>query len=171
MDHPDTHPSSAPDPHRYAAALDRHDDLPRYGHLIANRWHAGSGPALPMLAPATGRRLAWIADGSASDVDAAVRAARAALAGDWGRATATERGRLMQRLATSILADFERLAWVEAHDTGKPISQARADIRAVARYFEYYGGAADKVHGEVIPYLNGYNVTVVREPHGVTAHM
>jgi aldehyde dehydrogenase (NAD+) len=44
-------------------------------------------------------------------------------------------------------------------------------MRAVARYFEFYGGAADKVHGEVIPYLNGYNVTVVREPLGVTAHI
>jgi aldehyde dehydrogenase (NAD+) len=97
-----------------------------------------------------------------------VAAARAALDGDWGRLTAAERGRLMLRFAQLVLDHTERLAWLEAHDTGKPISQARADMRAVARYFEFYGGAADKVHGEVIPYLNGYNVSVVREPLGVT---
>jgi aldehyde dehydrogenase (NAD+) len=77
----------------------------------------------------------------------------------------------MMRFAALVLDHVERLAWIEAHDTGKPISQARADMRAVARYFEFYGGAADKVHGEVIPYLDGYNVTVVREPLGVTAHI
>jgi aldehyde dehydrogenase (NAD+) len=77
----------------------------------------------------------------------------------------------MMRFSAIVLDNVERLAWLEAHDTGKPISQARADMRAVARYFEFYGGAADKVHGEVIPYRNGYNVTVVREPLGVTAHI
>ena len=56
-------------------------------------------------------------------------------------------------------------------DTGKPMTVARNDIVAVARYFEFYGSAADKIHGEQIPYLNGYNVQVVRVPHGVTAHI
>ena len=48
------------------------------------------------------------------------------------------------------------------------MKQARADITATARYFEFYGGAADKVHGEIIPFLDGYMVTILREPHGVT---
>jgi aldehyde dehydrogenase (NAD+) len=162
---------SRPDAALLSSALDQFESQPRYGHLISNRWVAGSEPPLRVLAPATGQPFAWLASGGAAEIDAAVSAARAALDGDWGRTAAADRGRLMSRYATLILSQQDRLAWIEAHDTGKPISQARADIRAVARYFEYYGGAADKVHGEVIPYLNGYNVTVVREPLGVTAHI
>ncbi|HEY4066572.1 MAG TPA: aldehyde dehydrogenase family protein [Burkholderiaceae bacterium] len=162
---------SRPDPSLFTSALDQFESQPRYGHLIANRWAAGDGAPLRVLAPATGQAFAWLASGGAAEIDAAVRAARTALDGDWGRTAAADRGRLLQRFAALILTQQERLAWIEAHDTGKPISQARADIRAVARYFEYYGGAADKVHGETIPYLNGYNVTVVREPLGVTAHI
>ena len=107
------------DPNLFPTSTGLAEGQPVYGHLIANKWVQGERPPLPVSAPATGKRFAWI----------------------------------------------------EAHDTGKPISQARADMRAVARYFEFYGGAADKVHGEVIPCLNGYNVTVVREPFGVTAHI
>lgn len=162
---------TTPDPSLFSVALDSVDAMPRYGHLIGNRWMAGSGSPLPVLAPATGLPFAWLANGDESEIDAAVDAARAAIDGEWGRMTATDRGRLMLRFSALVLANVDRLAWIEAHDTGKPISQARADIRAVARYFEFYGGAADKIHGEVIPYLNGYNVTVVREPLGVTAHI
>lgn len=54
---------------------------------------------------------------------------------------------------------------------GKPLTQARADAVALARYCEFYGGAADKVMGETIPYLDGYTVYMLREPHGVTGHI
>jgi aldehyde dehydrogenase (NAD+) len=155
----------------FPAAMTQAEFMPVYGHLIGNRWVASEPSPLPVVAPATGARFAWLARGGASEIDAAVDAARGALEGEWGRTTAVERGRLMLRFAQKVLDNVERLAWIEAHDTGKPISQARADMRAVARYFEFYGGAADKVHGEVIPYMNGYNVTVVREPLGVTAHV
>lgn len=155
----------------FPSARRRHDKLPLYGHLIGNEWREGGSAPLAVTAPATGQRFAWLSRGGAQEIDAAVRAAHGALAGPWGRLTATERGRLMIAFAQRVLERTERLAWLEAHDTGKPISQARADIRAVARYFEFYGSAADKIHGEVIPYLDGYNVTVVREPLGVTAHI
>ena len=157
-------------PDLFAAARQTRDALPQYGHLIGNEW-VDASDALSVAAPATGRPLAWLARGGAAQIDAAVRAARSAFDGDWGALTAAERGRVMTRFAALVLDNAERLAWVEAHDTGKPISQARADIRAVARYFEFYGSAADKVHGEVIPYLKDYNVSVVREPLGVTAHI
>src|SRR5205085_1774713 len=49
--------------------------------------------------------------------------------------------------------------------------QAKADITALARYLEFYGGAADKLHGDTIPYLDGYTVMTIREPHGVTGHI
>ena len=158
-------------PKLFTAPLSRQNGLPLYGHLIANEWVASDREPLSVVAPATGETFAWLASGAEAEIDMAVVAARDALDGEWGRMTAAERGRLMLRYSALILQHVERLAWIEAHDTGKPISQAIADIRAVARYFEFYGGAADKVHGEVIPYMNGYSVSVVREPMGVTAHV
>ncbi|HEX8663332.1 MAG TPA: aldehyde dehydrogenase family protein, partial [Beijerinckiaceae bacterium] len=91
--------------------------------------------------------------------------------GAWGRLTATERGRLLMRLGEAVAARVEELGALESQDTGKPISQGRADIVATARYFEFYGTSADKLHGETIPFLNGYTVAVVRDPHGVTGHI
>ena len=117
----------------YPSAIGQHTGQPRYGHLIGNVWVDSSAAPLPVLAPATGQGFAWIASGGSAEIDAAVAAARAALDGAWGQVTATERGRLMQKFSALVLINEERLAWVEAHDTGKPISQARADIRAVAR--------------------------------------
>ena len=60
---------------------------------------------------------------------------------------------------------------LEARDVGKPLKQGRADALALARYLEFYGGAADKVHGETIPFAAGYTALTLREPHGVTAHI
>lgn len=146
--------------------------LPQALNLIGGRgWAAASGRELPMISPIDGQPFAAIADSGPEDIDAAVDAARAALAGDWGRLTAAERGRLMLRLALLIEAEAEPLAALETRDNGKPIAQSRADMAALARYFEYYGGAADKLHGEVIPFLNGHDATARREPHGVTGHI
>lgn len=146
--------------------------LPPARNLIGGAWlPAASGCEMAMISPIDGRPFAAIADSGPKDVDAAIRAARAAFEGDWGRLTAAERGRLMLRLALRIEAEAEALAQLETRDNGKPVAQSRADMAALARYFEYYGGAADKLHGEVIPFLNGYDVTALREPHGVTGHI
>lgn len=143
------------------------------GVFVNNRWRAGaSGRTVPVVAPAEGRAFAAIAAGNAVDVDAAVEAARAAFQdGAWGRMSAVERGRLLSKLAVLVADHAEELALIEARDTGKPMKQARADMVATARYFEFYGGAADKVHGETIPFLPGYFVATERVPHGVTAHV
>ena len=132
---------------------------------------AASGETLPVVDPATGAVTGAISAGGGEDVDRAVRSATAAFEGAWGRLAAAERGRLLRRFGDSIARHAERLAQVESHDTGKPISQARADIAATVRYFEYYAGAADKLHGETIPYLPGYAVQVLRVPAGVTGHI
>lgn len=140
--------------------------------LINGKWvDAAAGETIDVIDPCTARSFGTIARGRAEDVRLAVNAARGALDGAWGRMTATERGRILQRLALLIVERGEELAQLEARDTGKPMSVARADAAAVARYFEFYGGAADKVHGQTVPYLNGYNVNVVRVPHGVTGHI
>lgn len=141
-------------------------------HFINGRYVAGrTGETMAVLAPATGEEFTRIACGNAQDIDDAVKAAQAAYEGAWGKLTAAERGRLISKLALKVQDNFEELAKIEARDTGKPMAQARADIEATARYFEFYGGAADKVHGHIIPFLNGYSVNVVHEPYGVTGHI
>lgn len=142
------------------------------GVFIDNEWKpSASGKTLHVFEPATGKAFTTIAAGDSEDVDAAVKAARRAFDGPWGRLSATERGRIMMRLGDLILGHFDELAALEARDTGKPMKQARADITAAARYFEFYGSAADKVHGDTIPFLNGYFVTTERIPFGVTGHI
>lgn len=132
---------------------------------------AHNGAGIDLKNPSDGSTLCSIARGGASDIDSAVAAAQAALDGDWGRLTNFERGRLLHRIGTLVLENVEELARLEAMDVGKPLKQARADVIALARYMEFYGGAADKVHGATIPYLDGYTVYTLREPHGVTGHI
>ena len=146
-------------------------ELNRDGLLIGGAWRAGGGGRLPVENPSTGESLGQIAAADAGDIDAAVGAARTALGGDWGRLSAAERGRLLARLGTLVAEHAEPLARIEAQDVGKPLRQARADVTALARYLEFYAGAADKVLGETIPYLSGYTVHTRREPHGVTGHI
>jgi aldehyde dehydrogenase (NAD+) len=82
-----------------------------------------------------------------------------------------ERGRILTRLSRALLEEADALARIEARDTGKPLKQARADIAACARYFEFYGGACDKHHGTTIPYRDGFTVLTIKEPYGVTGHI
>lgn len=143
------------------------------GVFIGNAWRpAASGRTIPVIAPADGMGFAVIAAGGGEDVDRAVKAARGAIEdGAWGRMSAVERGRVLSRFALAVADHAEELASIEARDTGKPMRQARADIAACARYFEFYGGAADKVHGETIPFLPGYFAATERVPHGVAAQI
>lgn len=140
--------------------------------FIAGNWQAGAaGGTLTLIDPSTGAALCDIARGQAEDIDRAVVAAQLALDGDWGRSTAVERGRVLARLGHLVLEHTEALAELEARDVGKPLKQARADVIALARYMEFYAGAADKVHGSTIPYMDGYTVYTLRQPHGVTGHI
>ena len=145
-------------------------DIPPASHLIGGSWIRGAA-TIQITDPSTGQNLTQIARGTAADIDAAVAAAHAARAGDWGRMTATERGRILTRIGQAVLAQTDALAELEARDVGKPLTQARADAVALARYMEFYGGAADKIMGETIPYLDGYTVYTLREPHGVTGQI
>tara|TARA_R110002020_G_scaffold400596_10_gene610933 strand:- start:37160 stop:38614 length:1455 start_codon:yes stop_codon:yes gene_type:complete len=140
--------------------------------LIGGQWApCASGQTLPLINPSDGTALCQIARGGAADIDAAVAAARSAFDGAWGRTTAVERGRVLYRIGALVLENIDELAQLEALDVGKPLTQARADVVALARYMEFYAGAVDKLHGETIPYLDGYTVYTLREPHGVTGHI
>tara|TARA_R110000850_G_scaffold36558_5_gene96577 strand:+ start:1080 stop:2534 length:1455 start_codon:yes stop_codon:yes gene_type:complete len=140
--------------------------------LIGGQWApCASGQTVPLINPSDGTALCQIARGGAADIDAAVAAARSAFDGAWGRTTAVERGRVLYRIGALVLENIDELAQLEALDVGKPLTQARADVVALARYMEFYAGAVDKLHGETIPYLDGYTVYTLREPHGVTGHI
>ena len=149
-------------------------NIPAYASevFIGGEWrHATDGGVLPLENPSTGQAIGEIAAAQAADIDAAVAAARAALDGPWGALTAAERGRLLSTIGQVVASKVESLAEMETLDVGKPLKQARADAVALARYLEFYGGCADKFHGETIPYLNDYTVYTLREPHGVTGHI
>lgn len=143
------------------------------GAFIANEVvEVAGGARVPVLAPADGVEFTQLHEAGEREVDAAVAAGRHALeAGEWGKLPGFERGRLLARLSRAITDHADELVALEARDTGKPLGQARADITATARYFEFYAGAADKLHGETIPYFNEFFVATEREPHGVVAHI
>ena len=141
-------------------------------HFIGNDWvRSADGRTLPVIDPANGEVFAEIARGGPEDIEAAVRAARAAFEGLWGALAPAERGRLLLRLSQLISVESERLARIESRDVGKPLAQSRRDIAACARYFEFYGGACDKIAGEVLPYPAEYTVMAMRVPFGVTGHI
>lgn len=147
--------------------------LPPQQALIAGEW-VTTAATLQVEAPATGEPLARIARSQAEDVDAAVQAARQAFAGalgEWASWSARQRSEWLLRFADVIAAHHEQLAQLECADTGKPMTQANGDISACARYFRFYGGAADKLHGETIPFENDFAVMTLREPYGVCAQI
>ncbi len=150
--------------------------MPTIGHMplnfIANQsTRALAGQSIDVLDPSDGQVFEQIARSQAADIDLAVQAARSAFNGAWGRLTGTERGRLLMALSRKVTEHAQELASLEQRDCGKPTRQATADVVALARYFEFYAGACDKLHGETLPYQNGYSVLTWREPHGVTGHV
>lgn len=129
-----------------------------------------SGARIDVACPSDGRVFSSIPASGAADVERAVLAARRAFdEGPWGRMPAVERGRCLTRLAHLVEKHGDELAALESRDTGKPVRQGRADVTATMRYYEFYGGAADKIHGDTIPFLDGYTALTLREPHGVVA--
>jgi aldehyde dehydrogenase (NAD+) len=146
--------------------------LAHHKMLLNGAWiDAASGARLDVVSPSTGAVFATIPAGDAGDVDRAVAAAKAAFEAVWSRTSALDRGRILLKAAQLVQRDHEKLAVIEAMDTGKPMTQARNDMTAVARYFEFYGGAADKLHGDTIPTLDGFTALTIREPWGVTGHI
>ncbi len=132
---------------------------------------SSSGRTIPMIDPSDGQPFDSIQRSNAADIDIAVKAARHGLDAVWSKLNAAERGRLLMRLSTAVSEHAEELARIEQRDCGKPTQQARADVVALARYFEFYAGACDKLHGQTIPCQDGTSVFTWREPHGVTGHI
>ncbi|MHB1486295.1 MAG: aldehyde dehydrogenase family protein [Acidimicrobiales bacterium] len=141
------------------------------GSLIDGLQVWGEG-CLDDVDPSTGETLAQVTRSGPEVVDRAVAAARTAFeSGPWRAMAPKERGRILRVIAESILAQREDFAVLESRDTGKPLSQARADVDVAARYFEFYGCSIEALYGDTIPATPGILAYTTREPLGVTAHI
>ncbi|MGM0982040.1 MAG: aldehyde dehydrogenase family protein [Pseudomonadota bacterium] len=147
--------------------------MPSHQALIGGAW-VDTRSTLDVEAPSHGKTIARIARCEGAEIDQAVEAACLAFSGqlgDWSQWAVRRRSEWLLGFAAAIEADHERLSALECLDTGKPMTQARGDITACARYFRFYGGAADKLHGETIPFENDFAVMTLREPYGVCAQI
>lgn len=120
--------------------------------------------------PATGGQLGDIARAGADEVDRAVQAAAKAQQ-EWKRSSPEQRSRLLIATAAVITANRDDLARIESEDTGKPLTQAYADVDVCARYFEFYGHTIESYYGHAIPLAEDMHVYTRREPFGVTGHI
>lgn len=139
----------------------------RHGlYIDGSEREAVSGEYFSTYNPANGELLAEVARGGAEDVAVATRSAQEAFPA-WRDMAPLDRSRLLYRLSEAILDNVDRLGEIESRDNGQPLTQAKGDMITAARYFEYYAGAADKLHGETIP-LGPDHVSYTRyEPFGV----
>ncbi|MFB6112399.1 MAG: aldehyde dehydrogenase [Halobacteriaceae archaeon] len=142
-----------------------------YGlHIDGAARPAADGGTITTVDPATGQPQATVARATTTDVDAAVTAAKAAQR-EWRDVQPEVRGRRIRTVAEHIRDHLAELASLETRDQGKPRRQAESDFEGAARYFEYYGGAADKLEGESVPMGPDQVDFTVREPYGVSAQI
>jgi aldehyde dehydrogenase (NAD+) len=142
--------------------------------LINNQWvDSASGKTFPTINPATGEVICQVAEADAADVDYAVRAARHAFEhGSWRKTSASERGRLLNRLADLVERHADELARLESLDNGKPYAVASAaDLPLTIACYRYYAGWADKVQGRTIPVNGDYFCYTRLEPVGVVGQI
>ncbi len=155
---------TVPDPQ--ALADGRADDiLPLY---LAGRWEAAAdGATYESYEPATGTVWAHVAAAGPADVDRAVEAARAAMNGPWGSTMAMDRARVLWKIAAIIDGNRDLLARVESRDNGKLLRETYAELDAIVRYFEYFGGVCQTVLGQTSPPTGPFFTYTRREPVGV----
>ena len=141
--------------------------------LINNRWvPSESGKTFPTMNPSTGEEICQVAEADSADVDFAVKAARTAFEGPWRKMHASERGRLLHRLADLIEKNADQLARIESVDNGKPLSVAKAvDVAKTVACYRYFAGWADKVQGKTIPIDGDFFCYTKHEPIGVVGQI
>ncbi len=133
---------------------------------------AASGERLAIEDPATEETIAEVALAGARDVDTAVAAARRCVnSRQLVGMRPMDRGRMVIEMGRKLRERADEIAYLISRDAGKRISEARSEVEGSARYFEYYGGMAEKIEGKYIPLGDGYVDYVVPYPYGVTAHI
>jgi betaine-aldehyde dehydrogenase len=144
-----------------------------YAHFIDGTFVVPpNADMIDVFDPSTAEVVARVPEAVAADVGAAIAAARRAFdRSDWRGASSQERGRILLRLAALIRDRASELAMLESRTSGKPIREAEFDVEDTANCFEYYGGLASKLHGDVIPVPDEAMVLAIREPIGVAAQI
>ena len=146
--------------------------MPSETMLIGGEWaFAAAGRTLEVRNPATAEVIARVPDAGPEDADRAVRAARRAFDGVWRDTTAQQRGRVLFRIAEEVRARRAELAELETVNCGKPIVEAELDVDDAATCFEYYGGLATKIQGEVVPVPDDALSLALKEPMGVAGQI
>src|ERR1700691_2788230 len=149
--------------------------MPTTKLLINGQWvESISGKRFSTINPATGEPICDVAEADAADVNLAVKAARAAFhsKAPWRRMSASERGKLLYKLADLVEKHADELARLEALDNGKPFHVARAaDLGLTIATYRYYAGWADKIHGKTIPIAGNYFSYTRHEPVGVVGQI
>src|SRR5437773_6997283 len=130
-----------------------------------------SGEIRELSEPATGEPLARVASAVEADVDRAVEAAQAALAGDWGKAPPTERSRLLHALADAIQANRKELAELEARNVGKAISSVKGEVHQAVENFRFYASAIGSIAGRWTPLGGSLLFYSLKEPVGVAGQI
>src|SRR5438046_7318935 len=158
-------------PQRYSTMIAATKARVSPGRLLINgEWTDGS-KKLDTINPATGEVLTQIVEASADDVNPAVSAARRAFedrGGPWRKMSASERGRLLWRLADLVEKNIDELAELETLDNGKPIFESKfVDMPMVVDVLRYYAGLPTKIHGETANTLESAFTYTLREPVGV----
>ena len=144
------------------------ETLPTRLFINGEQRDATDGRTHDVINPATEEVIASVAAAGEADVDRAVRAARETFESDkWRKMSARQRGEAVWRLGDLILKNKEELARLETLNNGKPVFESMIDIRLAAATYKYYGGWADKIHGETIPVDGPFFNYTLREPLGV----
>jgi acyl-CoA reductase-like NAD-dependent aldehyde dehydrogenase len=144
------------------------DTLPTRLFINGEQLDAAEGRTHDVVNPATEEVIASVAAAGEADVDRAVRSARATFESDkWRKMSARQRGEAVSRLGELILKNKEELARLETLNNGKPVFESMIDVRLAAATYKYYGGWADKIHGETIPVDGPFLNYTLREPLGV----
>src|SRR5438105_3862851 len=142
--------------------------------FIGGKWvDSVSGKTFATQDPSTGQTICQVAEGDKADIDLAVKAARKAFEeGPWRKMNASERGRLLNKLADLIEQHKEELAALESLDNGKPLNDAlTADLPLTIKCYRYYAGWADKIHGKTIPVEGDFFCYTRHEPVGVVGQI
>ncbi|HET6574616.1 MAG TPA: aldehyde dehydrogenase family protein [Fimbriiglobus sp.] len=142
--------------------------------FIGGKWvDSQSGKTFATQDPATGQTICQVAEGDKADIDLAVKAARKAYeSGPWSKMNASDRGRLMHKLADAIEANTDELAALESLDNGKPIADSLSgDLPLTVKCYRYYAGWTDKIQGKTIPIDGNYFCYTRHEPVGVVGQI
>jgi len=146
-------------------------EVHNYGLLINGEFvPSESGDVFETYDPATGEIVGEVGRATEADVDRAIESGYAALA-EWKAMLPAERSRILADFSDLLLENIDRLARLETRDSGRPISESKRDVRACARYFEFYAGIADKIRGDSVPLGQEYADYTIREPLGVTGQI